>query len=124
MKIVTNKKLLLLTLFMLFWTTASYAADNAAVKEIVLDSLAGGLLGAAVVAFSERADSLDRQLAISPVVHVGGRLAPMGNGQAVANVDDGRVTFGMPTITPELSAARDRLRASVTVYAEIVKGRF
>ena len=124
MKIVTNKKLLLLALFMVFWTTASYAAEGATVKEVVLDSLAGGLLGAAVVAFSERADSLDHQLSLSPVVQSGGRVATVGNGNAVANVVDGKLSFNVPTITPELCAARDRVRASVTVSADIIKGRF
>lgn len=124
MKIVTNKKLLLLALFMVFWTTASYAADNATVKEMVLDSLAGGLLGAAVVAFNERADSLDYQLALSPAVHAGGRVASVGNGKGLANIDHGRMSFNVPTVTPELCAARDRIRASVTVSADIIKGRF
>lgn len=107
------------------WSAPCYAGST--FKEIFTDSLYGGLtgtlVGAAVMAFTEKpGDHLD-YLAYGGAVGVLTGAA-FGIGKAMVEMDSGRVRFSMPTVIPDFREANSRGETPVILTAELVRGRF
>lgn len=110
-------------------SSPSFAADSA-LKEIFEDGLYGGLtgtlVGAALLAFTHKpGDHLD-------YLGVGAAIGAMGgvtygvvkSTRALAEVEDGKVKFAIPTILPDFPDDSVRGKNPVVVTAELIRGKF
>lgn len=102
-------------------------AAETAFKEIVQDSIYGGIagtvVGAAVLAFTHKpSDHLEYMAYGAAAGVLGGAAYGYFSSRALVEVDNGKVTFAIPTVMPDL---KDSPRKnSVVITAELIKGKF
>lgn len=95
-------------------------------KSSIYGGLAGTLVGAAMLAFTRKpGDHLDR-MAIGATA---GALMGAGYGvvkatRSLAEVEDGKVKFAMPTIMPDIKEPNSKGQTAVIVMAEFLRGTF
>lgn len=110
-------------------STPSFAADSA-LKEIFEDGLYGGLtgtlVGAALLAFAHKpGDHLDYLGVGAAIGALGGvTYGVVKSTRALAEVEDGKVKFAIPTIIPDFPDNSTRGKNSVVVTAELLRGTF
>jgi drug/metabolite transporter (DMT)-like permease len=114
---------------LLCWSVPSFAADSA-FREVFEDSLYGGLsgalVGAAIMAFTHKPG---QHLDYIYYGGAGGVLVGAGFGlvkatRSLAEVEDGKVRFAIPTVIPEFQEASSRGGQSVAFRAELLRGTF
>jgi hypothetical protein len=108
------------------WSVPCRAAENV-FKEVLTDSLYGGLsgtlVGAAVMAFAKRSgDHLDYMAyGAATGVLVG---AAYGLGRAMVEMDKGKMTLSVPTIMPDIQDTNSKGQTPIVVMTELVHGKF
>jgi len=118
--------LVLSVVFFVCWSVPCRAAENV-FKEVLTDSLYGGLsgtlVGAAVMAFAKRTgDHLDYMAyGAATGVLVG---AAYGIGRAVVEMDKGKVTLSVPTVIPDIQDSNSKGKTPVVFMAELLHGKF
>lgn len=136
---MNRSRVLILLTAAIFLTTSivpCFAAEDAdrsdysPFRDVFVNSVYGGLagtvVGAALLAFTRKpGDHLDR-IAIGAAT---GTLMGAGYGvvkasRALAEVENGKVKFAMPTIMPEIKEPNSKGQTSVTVMAEFLRGTF
>ncbi|MRR55749.1 MAG: hypothetical protein EG822_14805 [Deltaproteobacteria bacterium] len=102
-------------------------AAETAFKEIVQDSMYGGIagtvVGAAVLAFTHKpGDNLEYMAYGAAAGVLGGAAYGYFSTRALVEVDKGKVKFAIPTVMPDV---KDSPRKnSIVISAELVKGNF
>ncbi len=129
-KIKRLATLILATILPMTWAVPCFAVESA-FKEIIQDSLygglTGGLIGAAVMAFAKRPGN---HLDYMGYGAAGGVLAGAAYGairvaKSLAEVDDkGKVKFAIPLIIPDFHDATSRQQSSYTVNTQLLSGKF
>lgn len=120
----------LVAVAMIMTSALPAAAEDSAMKEIFRDALYGGLagtlIGAATLIFTKKPSDHLVNLAIG-----GGAGAVAGAGygviktsKALAQFENGRVKFAVPTIMPEVRDVNYHGDKAVVVNAEIFRGVF
>ena len=114
---------------LIIWTTPCTAAENA-VREVLKDSIYGGitgsLVGAAVMAFTKRAgDHLD-YLGYGAA---GGALVGAAVGltlinRSLAELEGGKVRFAIPAVIPEFKEAGSTGESAFVINGELLSGKF
>ena len=108
------------------WSAPCHAAESV-LKEFFSDSvyggLAGTLVGGAVMAFTTKPGNHLDYLGYSSA---GGAIvgAAYGLGRALAQLENGRITFSMPTIIPDRQESNFRGQSGYVFTTELIKGRF
>ncbi len=130
MQIIRRRSVVLLTFFLFScWSEAGFAAEKRG-TEVLKDPMdgcsAGELVGAAVMAFAKKAVS---HLDYTAHDNADGVLAGTANTPAkspkpLAELENGKVTLGVPTITPDFKQTNSKGQTSVTVMAELISGKF
>jgi hypothetical protein len=115
------------TLILLFTATSSLAADNpfkSMFEDIFYGALSGGLVGAAVLAFTKQpAKHLDYiGFGAAGGALVGATYGAVSTTRSLAELKNGEIRFAMPTIMPELKEARSG--TAIIATAELVRGSF
>ncbi len=112
--------------FLAVWSAPCHAAESA-LKEILTDSLYGGLSGAlvggAVMAFARKPGDHLEYIGYGVA---GGVLAGavFGFGKALVEMDNGKVKFSMPTIKPDRLEPNSKGQSGYIFTTELVRGRF
>ncbi len=110
-------------------STPSFAADSA-LKEIFEDGFYGGLtgtlVGAALLAFTSKpGDHLDYLGVGAAIGAIGGvTYGVVKSTRALAEVENGKVKFAIPTIIPDFPDDSARGKNPVVVTAELLRGTF
>ncbi len=110
-------------------TAPCFAAENE-LKEIFEDSLYGGLagtlVGTALLAFTRKpADHLDRiAYGAAGGVLLGAGYGVVKSSRSMAEVENGKVRFSMPTIIPDIQETNSRGQTPIVVKAELLRGKF
>ena len=111
------------------WTLPACAADSA-FKETFEDSVYGGLtgalVGAAVMAFTHKpGDHLDYiYYGAAGGVLVGATYGLLKGAKSLAQIENGKVKFAIPTIVPDLQEASARGGQTLAFRAELIRGKF
>lgn len=110
-------------------TVPCFAAGNA-FKEIYEDSLYGGLagtlIGAALMVFTKKpADHLDYMVyGAAGGVLAGATYGLITTTRSLAEFENGRVRFAMPTIVPDFLEANSKGQTAFLLKAELLRGKF
>jgi hypothetical protein len=120
----------LLALVTLLTSQSSALASENAFKEVFQDAFYGGaagtLVGLALTAFAKKpADHLDN-LAYGAAAGIlaGAAYGLTKSARALAEIDNGRVRIGMPSIVPDLVEPRGNGQPLITWRADILRGTF
>jgi hypothetical protein len=102
-------------------------AAETAFKDIVQDSIYGGLagtvVGAAVMAFTHKpGDHLEYMAYGAAAGVLGGAAYGYFSSRALVEVDNGKVKFAIPTVMPDIKDSAKK--SSLVVTTELVKGTF
>jgi hypothetical protein len=114
------------TATLIFIQVPCHAAETA-FKEIVQDSIYGGIagtvVGAAVLAFTHKpGDHLEYMAYGAAAGVLGGAAYGYFSSRALVEVDKGKVKFAIPTVMPDV---KDSPRKnSIVISAELIKGNF
>ena len=123
------KRSAIIMVTLIFIATPCLAEENAfksVFQDIFYGALSGGLVGAAVLAFSKHPG---RHLDYVGYGAAGGALIGAAYGavmttKSLAEMENGEVKFAMPTIIPEIREANSKGRTSIVATAELFRGRF
>ncbi|ABQ26428.1 hypothetical protein [Geotalea uraniireducens] len=117
------------TVLLTSMTAPCFAAENA-FKEIFEDSLYGGLagtlIGTALIAFTRKpADHLDRiGYGAAAGVLLGAGYGLVKSTRSLAEMENGKVRFSMPTIIPDIQEPNSKGQTPIIVMAEFFRGKF
>jgi hypothetical protein len=106
-----------------------FAMDNA-FKEIFEDAfyggLAGTLVGGALMVFTHKpADHLDRLgYGAAGGVLVGATYGIVKSSRALAQIENGRVKFAIPTIIPDIQDTNSKGQTPIVFMAQLIRGKF
>jgi hypothetical protein len=114
------------TTFLFFIQAPCHAAETA-FKEIVKDSIYGGLagtvVGAAVMAFASKpGDHLEYMAYGAAAGALGGAAYGYFTSRALVEVDNGKVKFAIPTVMPDRKDSSRK--SSVVLTTQFIKGNF
>ncbi|WP_224982157.1 hypothetical protein [Geomonas agri] len=127
MKNLKHAVAILVTL--LSMATPCLAQENG-MKTIFEDSfyggLAGGLVGAAMLAFTDKpADHLQNVgIGAGIGVIVGAVYGAVAASRSLAEYDNGKVKFAIPTIHPEFREGNAKGQSNIVAMAELLRGKF
>jgi hypothetical protein len=118
-----------LAVTLLFIATPCLAADNAFktfFEDAFYGGLTGGLVGAAVLAFTKHPGRHLDYIGYGAAggVLVGATYGAVVTSRSLAEIENGRVKFSMPTIMPELREANSKGQTSIIATAELIRGKF
>lgn len=119
---------LLVAMLAMGWCTPCFAESE--FKEVFQDGFYGGLtgvlVGAAMLAFTHKpGNHLDYMgYGGAAGVLVGVTYGVVKSTKALAEVENGKVRFAMPTIMPDIKDPNSRGETAVIVMAELVRGSF
>ncbi len=120
---------ILAAIFIASWNAPCFAADSA-FKEIFEDGFYGGLtgtlVGAAILAFTHKPGNHLDYLAYGAAtgVFAGVTYGVVKSGKALAEVDNGKVKFAMPTIMPDFPDDSVRGKNPLVITTELIRGKF
>lgn len=125
------KKIIMLLTVVSFLSTASsvFAADDT-IREVFTDAFygaaIGGLVGGAVMVFTDKPADHLKYIAYGAATGViaGTAYGLAKSARAFAEVENGRVKWAFPTITPELIVSPDEKRTTVAWKADLIRGTF
>ena len=114
---------------LLFIATPCLAAENAFktfFQDAFYGGLTGGLVGAAVMAFTKKPGTHLDYIGYGAAggVLVGAAYGAVVTTRSLAEVQDGKVKFSLPTIRPEMREANSKGQTSIIATAELIRGRF
>jgi hypothetical protein len=114
------------TMILLLIQVPCHAAETA-FKQIVQDSIYGGIagtvVGAAVLAFSHKpGDHLEYMAYGAAAGVLGGAAYGYFSSRALVEVDNGKVKFAIPTVMPDVKDSSRK--SSVIITTELIKGNF
>ena len=118
-----------LAITLLFIATPCLAEENA-FKTFFMDSfyggLTGGLVGAAVLAFAKQpGNHLDFiGYGAAAGVLVGATYGAVVTTRSLAEVENGKVKFSLPTIIPGIKEANTKGHTSIIAMSELIRGKF
>ena len=123
------KRSVALAVTLLFIATPCLAAENAfktIFEDALYGGLTGGLVGAAVLAFTKKPGThLDYMgYGAAGGVLVGAAYGSVVATRSLAEIENGTVRFSMPTIRPEIREANSKGQTSIIATAELIRGRF
>lgn len=105
-------------------------AEESVFKGVYEDSLYGGLVGtlvgAACMAFTKKpADHFEYVMygAASGVI-LGAAYGLVGRTKAIAEIDNGKLKFAIPTIIPSIEEVNSKGEVALTVRAALIRGTF
>jgi hypothetical protein len=100
--------------------------DNSFFEDLFYGGISGGLIGAAVLAFSKQPGKHLEYIAYGTAggVLVGATYGALARTRSLAEVKNGKVTFSVPTIMPEIREATPRGHSSIFAMAHLVSGTF
>jgi len=118
-----------LVVTILFIATPCLAADNAFktfFEDAFYGGLTGGLVGAAVLAFTKQPGKHLDYIGYGAAggVLIGATYGAVVTTRSLAEVENGRVKFSLPTIMPELREANSKGQTSIIATAELIRGKF
>jgi len=119
---------LLVAMLVMGWCAPCFAESE--IKEVFQDGLYGGLtgvlVGAAMLAFTHKpGNHLDYMgYGGAAGVMLGVTYGVVKSTRALAEVENGKVRFALPTIMPDIKDPNSRGETAVIVMAEVVRGRF
>jgi hypothetical protein len=118
-----------LAITLLFIATPCLAADTAFktfFQDAFYGGLTGGLVGAAVLAFTKQPGKHWDYIGYGAAggVLVGATYGAVITTRSLAEVENGKVRFSMPTIIPELREANSKGQTSIIATAELIRGKF
>ncbi|RNC70372.1 MAG: hypothetical protein ED859_06040 [Desulfuromonadales bacterium] len=105
------------------------AEDDGAVtifRNSFYGGLAGGLVGAALLAFTEKPGNHLDYIGYGAAAGViaGAAYGVVKSTRALAEVENGKVKLAMPTILPDYIPAGARGEGGVVLMAEVLRGKF
>jgi hypothetical protein len=116
-------------LLLVCWTAPCFAAESA-LREVFQDALygglTGGLVGAAVLAFTNKpGDHLD-YLGVGAAVGVlaGTTYGVITTSRALVETNNGQVKFAFPSILPDIRETGANGPKSIGLVAEVFRGKF
>ena len=123
------KRSVILAATLLFIATPCFAEENAFhsfFQDVFYGGLSGGLVGAAVLAFTKQPGKHLEFIAYGAAggVLVGATYGAVTTTRSLAEVKDGEVKFSLPTIIPALKEANSKGQTSIIAMAELLRGTF
>jgi hypothetical protein len=123
------KRVTALMVTLLFIATPCLAAENtfkSFFEDAFYGGLTGGLVGAAVLAFTKKPSTHLDYIGFGAAggVLVGAAYGAVATTRSFAELKDGHVKFAMPTIIPELREANSKGQTSIIATAELFRGKF
>jgi len=114
---------------LIFLASPCLAAENS-LKTIAEDCFYGGvsgaLVGAALLAFTKKPSNHFDYIGYGAAagVLVGAAYGTISVTRSLAEVENGKVQFSMPTIRPEFREPNSKGQTSFVATAELIRGRF
>jgi hypothetical protein len=111
-------------------SAADYRPADNPIKELLENSLYGGLAGALVggafLAFTHKPEKHLEYLSVGAACGIIGGVtySVAKQSKALASIDDGKVRFALPTIIPELQENTAKGTLALMVKAELLRGTF
>ena len=123
------KRSVVLTISLLFLATPCLAAENAfksIFEDVFYGALSGGLVGAAVLAFTKQPGKHLEYVAYGAAggVLVGATYGAVTATKSLAELKNGEVTFSLPTIIPEFRETSSKGHTALVATAERFRGTF
>ena len=114
---------------LLFIATPCLAAENAfksIYEDVLYGGLSGGLVGAAVLAFTKKPGTHLDYIGYGAAggALVGAAYGVVATTRSLAEVENGAVKFSLPTIKPEFREANSKGQTSIIATAELIRGSF
>jgi hypothetical protein len=112
------------------WSLPSFASQDSPFEETFKDAFYGGLtgalVGAAALAFTKKpGDHLDYlYYGAAGGVLVGATYGLVKSSKALAELENGKVHFAMPTIMPEILEPGVKGPATLMISTELIRGKF
>lgn len=123
------KRAVAIVVTLLFMATPCLAEENA-MKTIFQDAfyggLAGSLVGAALLAFTDKPSDHLQNIGIGAGVGViiGATYGAVTTTKSLAEYENGKVKFAMPTIRPEFREGNAKGQNNIVAMAELLRGKF
>ncbi|HBA86523.1 MAG TPA: hypothetical protein DCZ75_00645 [Geobacter sp.] len=113
----------------IFMANPCFAAENTFktfFEDAFYGGLTGGLVGGALLVFTKKPlDHLDYVgYGAAAGVIVGATYGAITTTRSLAEVENGRVRFAMPTIKPEFREGSTRGQTTLVATAELIRGKF
>ncbi|SNB45681.1 hypothetical protein [Geobacter sp. DSM 9736] len=130
MKLFKSITTLFIAVALISVTITPCRAADSALKEMFEDgiygALTGALLGAAALAFTHKPGKHLDYIAVGGAVGAIGGVAygVVKSTRALAEVEDGKVKFALPTIMPDFPDDSVRGKNPVVITAELIRGKF
>lgn len=111
------------------WAVPSHASDNLfkdTFENAFYGGLAGTIVGAAFLAFTKKpSDHLDYlTVGAATGVIAGAAYGVVKSTRSLAEYEDGKVKFAIPTIVPELRENSSTGQTSLAFNAQLLRGKF
>lgn len=130
MKMMKKTLAIVLAISMLTsWSVSCYASDNVfkdTFESAFYGGLVGALVGGALLAFPKKPkDHLDYiGYGAASGVLVGAGFGIIRSAKSLAEYENGKVKFAMPTIIPELRESAVTGQTAFAFNAQLIRGRF
>lgn len=123
------KRTVAVVVTLLCMATPSFAAENAlktVFEDALYGGLAGGLVGAALLAFADKPSDHLNYIAVGAAggVLVGATYGAVTASRSLAEYENGKVRFSMPTIRPEFRDGNVKGQTTLVAMAELLRGKF
>ena len=125
-----KKIIAVMTVVSLFSTVSSVFAADDTIREVFTDAFygaaIGGLIGGALMVFTDKPSDHLKYISYGAAsgVIAGTAYGLVKSARAFAEVENGRVKWAFPTITPELIVSPDEKRTTVAWKADLIRGTF
>jgi len=123
------RRIIFSALLLSLLSTTCFAEENAFksfFEDVFYGGLSGGLVGAAVLAFTKQPGKHLDYLAYGAAggVLVGATYGAVATTRSLAEIKNGEVTFAFPTILPEFKDSPAKGHSSLIARAELIRGTF
>lgn len=123
------KRSVALAVSLLFLAAPCLATENTfqtVFKDAFYGGLSGGLVGAALLAFTKHPGKHLDYIGYGAAggVLVGAAYGVVTSTRSLAELNNGELKFAMPTIMPEIREANSRGKTAIIATAELIRGKF
>lgn len=125
-----KKIIAVMTVVSLFSTVSSVFAADDTIREVFTDAFygaaIGGLIGGALMVFTDKPSDHLKYISYGAAsgVIAGTAYGLAKSARAFAELENGRVKWAFPTITPELIVSPVEKRTTVAWKADLIRGTF